>query len=346
MACAIPEITRAIEVPTAPNAIRERRRLGRRASPGTARLEAPAHAQAPRLDSRRGGASAHAVDQTRPAATTDVDGSPPTLDADVTREPRRGRPAPPAACGSSSPDASLRHGARPSRRRARCARAASRGSSSDTRATMPSRRSPPRRRRTREAMPQGCSPVAIRAVSGGRAREKRSTRARGAPGCYPRPTAKAHTGRSGRPRRRAAPRARRSATACTARRSSARDAREVGGRVHLKAELFQRTGSFKPRGVLNKLATLIAGGEGARRDRASPPATTRRRSPTARALEGIDALVVMWQGASEQKIAATRGVRRRRSTSRRRPGRGVRPARRAARGDGPRRSSTRSTTRS
>src|SRR3954463_2145760 len=33
-------------------------------------------------------------------------------------------------------------------------------------------------------------------------------------------------------------------------------AKRVGAPVHFKAELLQRTGSFKPRGVLNKLATL------------------------------------------------------------------------------------------
>ena len=38
--------------------------------------------------------------------------------------------------------------------------------------------------------------------------------------------------------------------------TSASLAREVGVPVYLKAELFQRTGSFKPRGVLNKLSTL------------------------------------------------------------------------------------------
>ena len=32
----------------------------------------------------------------------------------------------------------------------------------------------------------------------------------------------------------------------------------TGARVYLKAELFQRTGSFKPRGMLNKLASLSA----------------------------------------------------------------------------------------
>ena len=31
---------------------------------------------------------------------------------------------------------------------------------------------------------------------------------------------------------------------------------ELGVRPHLKAELFQKTGSFKPRGVLNKLQSM------------------------------------------------------------------------------------------
>ncbi len=38
--------------------------------------------------------------------------------------------------------------------------------------------------------------------------------------------------------------------------SSATLSRETGANVFLKAELFQRTGSFKPRGVLTKLASL------------------------------------------------------------------------------------------
>jgi len=38
--------------------------------------------------------------------------------------------------------------------------------------------------------------------------------------------------------------------------SSATLSKQVGADVRFKAELFQRTGSFKPRGVLNKLATL------------------------------------------------------------------------------------------
>ena len=62
------------------------------------------------------------------------------------------------------------------------------------------------------------------------------------------------------PRRRPRRARARSPAACTARRvfSSATLDGLTGARVHLKAELFQRTGSFKPRGVLNKLATLTA----------------------------------------------------------------------------------------
>ena len=87
--------------------------------------------------------------------------------------------------------------------------------------------------------------------------------------------------------------------------TSASLAREAGVPVHLKAELFQRTGSFKPRGVLNKLASL------------SPEEKTRgvigisagnhaQALAYAATLEGVDALVVMWQGASEAKLEATR----------------------------------------
>jgi threonine dehydratase len=75
--------------------------------------------------------------------------------------------------------------------------------------------------------------------------------------------------------------------------------------VYLKAELFQRTGSFKPRGVLNKLASLsheekacgVIGISAGNHAQALAYGAT---------LEGLDALVVMWRGVSEQKIAATR----------------------------------------
>ncbi len=86
---------------------------------------------------------------------------------------------------------------------------------------------------------------------------------------------------------------------------SATTSKRVGAPVHFKAELLQRTGSFKPRGVLNKLATLT--GEEKRRGVISISAGNHAQALAyAAALEGIDALVVMWQTASALKIAAAR----------------------------------------
>jgi threonine dehydratase len=82
--------------------------------------------------------------------------------------------------------------------------------------------------------------------------------------------------------------------------------RTLGDGVFLKAELFQKTGSFKPRGVLAKLATLTPD-EKARGVIAISAGNHAQAVAWAAAAEGIDALVVMWSGASEQKIAATRG---------------------------------------
>ena len=79
----------------------------------------------------------------------------------------------------------------------------------------------------------------------------------------------------------------------------------AGVDVHFKAELFQRTGSFKPRGVLSKLATLSE--EEKRRGVISISAGNHAQALAyASAVEGIDALVVMWQTASPMKIAAAR----------------------------------------
>ena len=75
---------------------------------------------------------------------------------------------------------------------------------------------------------------------------------------------------------------------------------------HLKAELFQRTGSFKPRGVLNRLAALSAE-DRARGVIAVSAGNHAQALAWGAAQEGIDALVVMWRGASEAKIAATLG---------------------------------------
>lgn len=80
----------------------------------------------------------------------------------------------------------------------------------------------------------------------------------------------------------------------------------VGAEVHFKAELFQRTGAFKPRGVLNKLATLTER-EKARGVISISAGNHAQALAYASALEGIDALVVMWQTASPMKIAAARG---------------------------------------
>jgi threonine dehydratase len=88
--------------------------------------------------------------------------------------------------------------------------------------------------------------------------------------------------------------------------TSATLSKQVGAKVGFKAELFQRTGSFKPRGVLNKLATLTD--EEKQRGVISISAGNHAQALAyASAVEGIDALVVMWQTASPMKIAAARG---------------------------------------
>jgi threonine dehydratase len=87
--------------------------------------------------------------------------------------------------------------------------------------------------------------------------------------------------------------------------SSATLGERTGAPVHLKAELFQRTGSFKPRGVLTKLASLSE--EEKRRGVIGISAGNHAQALAyCAALEGVSALVVMWTGASAQKVEATR----------------------------------------
>jgi len=75
--------------------------------------------------------------------------------------------------------------------------------------------------------------------------------------------------------------------------------RTIGARV--KCELFQRTGSFKVRGALNKLSSLDA--DEKRRGVIAISAGNHAQAVAyAAAEEQVDALVVMWRGASEQKI--------------------------------------------
>ena len=80
----------------------------------------------------------------------------------------------------------------------------------------------------------------------------------------------------------------------------------LGEQVWLKAELLQKTGSFKVRGVLNKLAALTS----EERERGVIGVSAGNHAQAlawGAAAEGLDALVVMWEGASAAKIAATRG---------------------------------------
>jgi threonine dehydratase len=80
----------------------------------------------------------------------------------------------------------------------------------------------------------------------------------------------------------------------------------LGPRVFLKAELFQRTGSFKPRGVLNSLSRLSD--EERRKGVIAASAGNHAQALAyGAALEGLDALLVMWKTASPAKIEATRG---------------------------------------
>ena len=80
----------------------------------------------------------------------------------------------------------------------------------------------------------------------------------------------------------------------------------LGIEAFFKAELFQRTGSFKVRGALNRLAELTD--DERRRGVISISAGNHAQAVAWAAREaGLDALIVMWQGASELKLAATRG---------------------------------------
>jgi threonine dehydratase len=80
----------------------------------------------------------------------------------------------------------------------------------------------------------------------------------------------------------------------------------LGAEAYLKAELFQRTGSFKVRGALNRIAELTD--EERKRGVISISAGNHAQALAWAAREaGLDALIVMWQGADALKVAATRG---------------------------------------
>jgi threonine dehydratase len=96
-------------------------------------------------------------------------------------------------------------------------------------------------------------------------------------------------------------------------------ARTIAGRVHrtpllrsttlgayLKAELFQKTGAFKVRGALNKIASLTEE-ERARGVATVSAGNAGQAVAWAAREEGIDALIVTWRSADTAKVAAMRG---------------------------------------
>ncbi|HWN21771.1 MAG TPA: pyridoxal-phosphate dependent enzyme, partial [Gaiellaceae bacterium] len=80
----------------------------------------------------------------------------------------------------------------------------------------------------------------------------------------------------------------------------------LGAEVWLKAELFQKTGSFKVRGVLNKLASLSPE-EKAQGVIGISAGNHAQALAWGAAAEGVDCLIVTWRSASAAKLAATRG---------------------------------------
>jgi threonine dehydratase len=80
----------------------------------------------------------------------------------------------------------------------------------------------------------------------------------------------------------------------------------IGAPLYLKLENWQKTGSFKPRGVLNKIAALSQ----AERDRGLVTASAGNHAQAlawAASAEGITCTVVMPETAPEAKLAATQG---------------------------------------
>jgi threonine dehydratase len=80
----------------------------------------------------------------------------------------------------------------------------------------------------------------------------------------------------------------------------------LGDDTYLNAELFQKTGSFKPRGMLNKLASLTDE-EKARGIVTWSAGNAAQGAAYAAAAEGVACTVFMWATANPLKVAATRG---------------------------------------
>ena len=82
--------------------------------------------------------------------------------------------------------------------------------------------------------------------------------------------------------------------------------RQVGAELYFKAEQFQKTGSFKPRGALNKL-TKLTEAEKARGVITISAGNHAQGLAYAASLLGIEATVVMPQAAVKSKVEAARG---------------------------------------
>jgi threonine dehydratase len=80
----------------------------------------------------------------------------------------------------------------------------------------------------------------------------------------------------------------------------------LGVNALLKAELFQRTGSFKVRGALNRISELTDA-ERARGVISISAGNHAQAVAWAAREEGLDALIVMWEGADALKVEATLG---------------------------------------
>jgi len=80
----------------------------------------------------------------------------------------------------------------------------------------------------------------------------------------------------------------------------------LGPDIFLKAELFQKTGSFKPRGMLNVLASLTPA-EKARGIVTWSAGNAAQGAAFAAAREKVACTVFMWRSANPAKVAATRG---------------------------------------
>src|SRR5262249_21691796 len=79
----------------------------------------------------------------------------------------------------------------------------------------------------------------------------------------------------------------------------------MGVRLWLKAELFQKTGSFKPRGVFNRLLSMTPE-ERARGFVSTPAGNPAAALPYAPSLPGSKAAIVLPATAVRSKISATR----------------------------------------